>query len=249
MALWSQKKPVVCHPHQQTQTDGALGGWADENISSAVVARWRENKLQTASDVKLRGTSRNRQSGSKFGLFLFIFWLRASLEDLLLVCCVVLRDSTPPTSTAKALDWKLQLDTAWLQLCVRGVRRNQYHKSPTIISFASTESDSPLLPRRWWAGGLDACLVNGMVKLYRISMASYTQMCVCAWVRQWNMVAKLLLTEEKRRLSWSHRKCRTAWDERKRCNCGRTKEKGWEEGYRPGWSHHQTLHWSTMGWT
>lgn len=51
-----------------------------------------ENKLQTASDVKSRGTSRNHQSGSNFGLF---FWLRASLEALLLVCCVGVSCSIP----------------------------------------------------------------------------------------------------------------------------------------------------------
>lgn len=74
-----------------------------------------ESKLQTASDVKSRGTSRNHQSGSNFGLFFFLsfFFLvksfsRSSATRLL--CWRELLDSTPPSSTAKALGWRLQLD-------------------------------------------------------------------------------------------------------------------------------------------
>lgn len=39
------------------------------------------------------------------------------------------------------------------------------------------------------SGGVDVSLVNGMVKLYRISMASYTQMRVCEKVKHDGEVA------------------------------------------------------------
>lgn len=73
-------------------------GWGSQwkyPALSGAVARWRENKLQTASDVKLRGTSRNHQSGSKFGLILFFFFVLFLVKSFSwrsathMLCCVI----------------------------------------------------------------------------------------------------------------------------------------------------------------
>lgn len=90
--LWAKSKSTARRNNDISPLDGTLisekaGGLAftpaDAGWQRALWwRRWKistlghshieiENKLQTASDVKSRGTSRNHQSGSNFGLFFF----------------------------------------------------------------------------------------------------------------------------------------------------------------------------------